>query len=325
MDKNFDFHYPVLLEKALGFLNVKAGRKYIDATVGGGGHSAAILRKGGVVLGIDCDPEAIAFVKGNIAAKLKTQSSKLKIARGNFRDIDEIAKTYGYGKVDGILIDLGVSSWQLEHSGRGFSFQKDEPLDMRMDPTLRVSAADLVNGLSEKELYELFKKFGEENLARGFARLIVQSRSVEPIRTSKKLAIILANFAKKVGNRAVQGRLVRGKNKYRRRKTRTLHPATKVFQALRIAVNDEINNLREVLPKAVSLLEFRGRLVVISFHSLEDRVVKHEFKRMEKELKQVKVLTPKPVRPDDEEIDRNPRARSARLRVVERKRRDSTN
>lgn len=286
------FHKPVLLKEAIEFLNVKPGKKYIDATVGGGGHTAAILRKGGTVLGIDTDPEAVRFAKEFLAAEVSIFNSQFSIVQGNFKDIEKIAKENKFFPVAGVLYDLGLSSYQLEQSGRGFSFQKEEPLDMRADPDLKVTAADLIHGLSENELYKLFKKFGEEQRARAIARVVVQQRAVSPIRTSKELADLITGYS---GGRRI-------------------HPATRVFQALRIAVNDELNSLESSLPQALELLEPKGRLVVISFHSLEDRIVKRAFSNFLEGI----ILTKKPVTPTSREVLQNPRARSAKLRAIEK-------
>lgn len=289
------YHQSVFLKEVIGFLKVAPGKKYIDATLGGGGHSAAIREHGGYVLGIDYDPRTVALTKINLAAKLKIKDEKLKIVEGNFKDIDEIAKKNGFEKVDGILFDLGMSSWQLEHSGRGFSFRKDEPLDMRFNPAQqKVAAADLINCLSKKELYELFFQFGQEVLAKKFADFIVRERRIKAIRTTADLVAVIQK-----ATRGERGRL---------------HPATKVFLALRLAVNDELENLRIALLKAWELLSTDGRLAVISFQSLEDRIVKREFLRLNKKG----ILTKKPLRPSHSEILRNPRARSAKLRVLEK-------
>jgi 16S rRNA (cytosine1402-N4)-methyltransferase len=250
------FHEPVFLKEAIEFLDVLPGKNYIDATVGGGGHTAAIISKGGIVLAIDTDPEAIDFVKKRFAAELKTQNAKLKTTRGNFKNIDNIAKENDFYPVAGVLYDLGMSSYQLEQSGRGFSFQKDESLDMRSDPDLKVTASDLVNGLTEAELTKLLAKYGEETHAHKIAGAVIRYRWEKPIRTSRELADIVVQVV---------------------RESRKIHPATKTFQALRIAVNDELNNLQSSLPQAFGLLEPKGRLVVISFHSLEDRIVKDFF------------------------------------------------
>lgn len=278
-----EFHQPVLLKEALKYLNVRRGKKYIDATVGGGGHAAEIVSAGGVVLGIDVDPEAL-------------EVNELKVTKGNFKNIEKIAKENDFYPVAGILYDLGLSSFQLERSGKGFSFQKDEPLDMRADPNLQVTAADLINGLSEKELTELFEKYGEETRARAVAGAIIRSRWDRSIRTSAELVDIVEQVI---------------------REPRKTHPATRVFQALRIAVNDELNNLQSSLPPAFGLLEPKGRLVVISFHSLEDRIVKNFFREVVKESLGITV-THKCVTPSAEEVERNPRARSAKLRAIEK-------
>lgn len=281
------FHTPVLLQESIDWLSVTRGKKYIDATIGGGGHTFEILKRGGVVLGIDCDQDAIDYVKSKFQI-----GKELILVRGNFKDIDTIARSHGFGRVSGILFDLGVSSHQFEKASRGFSFQKEGPLDMRMDASTNsaqgVSARDLINALTERELYELFTKLGEERFARTVSRRIVRARRVRPIETTRQLAAIMEG---------VLGRRSR------------MHPATRVFQALRIAVNDELNNLKVALPKAFALLAPKGRLAVISFHSLEDRIVKQTMGRM---------LTKKPIVPSSEEVTRNPRSRSAKLRVFER-------
>lgn len=266
-------------------MKVKQGEKYIDATVGGGGHAVEILKRGGKVLGLDVDPEAIEQVKRIL---------NIILVRGNFAHLQEIAQECGFDRVAGILFDLGVSSHQLLTNERGFSFTSDAPLDMRMDPDLEVTAADLVNGLRKEELYELFYKLGEERFAWTIARAIVRARSLAPIKTCRELARIIAGV--------------------RRQKFERIHPATRCFQALRIAVNDELNNLKAVLPQAVNLLKPGGRLVVISFHSLEDRIVKNFFK----ERADFRTLIKKPVRPSDAEVEINPRSRSARMRVGEK-------
>jgi len=291
------FHKPVLLKEAIEFLNVRAGEKYIDATVGGGGHSAAILKAQGEVLGIDCDPEAIKSAREYLSSACPNTSWQL--ARGNFKDLKDIAIAYGFTPVAGILFDLGVSSYQLETAERGFSFNLEGPLDMRMDPALKVTAADLVNGLTQTELGELFFKFGEERYARRIARAICRERQLKPITTCDELARIILR--------------VRRRGRFDR-----THPATRCFQALRIAVNDELNNLKAALPQALKMLKPAGRLVVISFHSLEDRIVKNFLKLAAGEGK-LEILTKKPIRPTAEEIKTNPRSRSAKLRAGEKK------
>lgn len=288
------YHTPVLLNEVLNFFRPGSGKKYIDATFGFGGHSNAIAEKGGTVLGIEADGEQIAVV-----GRTTPVNPAVTLAEGNFRDIGRIAKDNGFMSVAGILFDLGLSSWQLEMSERGFSFQRNELLDMRLNGKSGVTAADLVNGLYENELAELFNKFGQEPRARRFARVIAQRRQVERFENSKDLAIVVEKAS---GIR-------RGK----------IHPATRVFQALRIAVNQELDNITTALPQALELLGNGGRLAVISFHSLEDRIVKLDFKEWFGRLgDSVRILTPKPIVAGGAEISRNPRSRSAKLRVLER-------
>lgn len=294
------FHQSVLYKEVLEGLNVKAGDTYIDATIGGGGHTKGIRQFGGKVLGIDVDPEAIKYVAKILKIPLQEkegrlvgESEKLTIVQGNFADLKNIAERFGVWEAAGVLFDLGVSSHQLEEAERGFSFRQDAPLDMRADPALAVTAADLVNGLTKGELDELFNKYGEEPASRRLARAIIEARLKKKIETTRDLTEIVERVAWK-----------RGK----------IHPATRVFQALRIAVNDELNNLKKGLVEATAVLNKGGRLVVISFHSLEDRTVKNFFK----ERADLQVLTKKPIVPEEEEILENPRARSAKMRVAER-------
>ncbi|KRT67574.1 MAG: S-adenosyl-methyltransferase MraW, 16S rRNA (cytosine1402-N4)-methyltransferase [candidate division WWE3 bacterium CSP1-7] len=292
-------HKPVLLKEALEFLKVEKGKRFIDATVGEGGHAVAIAQRGGIVLGIDQDPEILKQAK-------ELLGDKTVLVQGNFREIERIARENRFTEVDGILLDLGISSWHLKESGRGFSFQKDEPLDMRADPNLTVTAADLLNGLNKDELKELFQKYGEEERAPQLAATVVRARSLKPFRTTADLV----GVAEKVG---------RTKDVRRDR----IHPATKIFQALRIAVNDEVENLRSVLPRAFEVLGAGGRLVVVSFHSLEDREVKRFFQQMEEQGRGV-VLTEKPQTPASAELDQNPQSRSAKLRAIERTAEETT-
>jgi len=292
-------HKPVLLKEALEFLKVEKGKRFIDATVGEGGHAVAIAQRGGIVLGIDQDPEILKQAK-------ELLGDKTVLVQGNFREIERIARENRFTEVDGILLDLGISSWHLKESGRGFSFQKDEPLDMRADPNLTVTAADLLNGLNKDELKELFQKYGEEERAPQLAAAVVRARSLKPFRTTADLV----GVAEKVG---------RTKDVRRDR----IHPATKIFQALRIAVNDEVENLRSVLPRAFEVLGAGGRLVVVSFHSLEDREVKRFFQQMEEQGRGV-VLTEKPQTPASAELAQNPQSRSAKLRAIERTAEETT-
>lgn len=284
------YHTSVLLQEVLEYLDVKKGGKYIDCTLGGGGHTDAILKKGGIVLGIDTDPDAIGFARRKFANELEATDSKLSVVQGNFEELGKIAVENDFDKVDGILFDLGVSGYQLDTPERGFSYKSDELLDMRMSPNLQVTAADLVNGLNQKELYLLFRKLGEEFHARAVSKNIVTARAERKIKTCRDLANII--YKSKA------------------------NPA-QVFQALRIAVNDELNNLRSALPQALELLLGGGRLVVISFHSLEDRIVKQQFRNWESN-KLVKTLTKKVIMSSDTEVAENPRARSAKLRTIEK-------
>jgi len=294
------YHTPVMQTEVLDFLQVTDNKKYIDATLGGGGHTLAILKSGGRVLGIDVDKDALSYSKKN----LQSQIPNLKIGEDvilihtNFTQIDQAAKENSFTEVDGILMDLGVSSFQLDTAERGFSFQKEGPLDMRMDTRLSVSAKDLVNGLTRDELIDLFTRFGEEGFARQIANSISSKRSEKSIDTTGELAQIIDTTV--------------------RHKSGDIHPSTRVFQALRIVVNDELNSLQSVLPKALDLLTDSGRLVVITFHSLEDRIVKKTFEAFENEGKGV-VLTKKPLLPTKEEMEKNRRSRSAKLRVFEKR------
>lgn len=283
-----DFHRSVLLKESIDYLNVRPNELYVDATLGGGGHTKEILNNGGRVIGIDVDLDAIDHIKDSL------RSDHLIVEQDNFRNIDKILSKHGVTEISGIIFDLGVSSKQLDTAGRGFSFSKSGPLDMRMGGDLKVTAADLVNGLTETELYELFFRSGEERYARRIARVIVRSRQNEKIEKTDQLAKI------------IEASIGRSASK--------IHPATKVFMALRMAVNSELDNLKESLEKSTNFLKIEGRLVVISFHSLEDRIVKN-FVRNTSELVQI---NKKPIIPTEEEIKENPRSRSAKLRVAEK-------
>lgn len=283
-------HRPVMLEETIEALQVQPGGRYIDCTVGEGGHAEAILERsspGGFLLGLDVDPEAIEIAR----TRLKKFGKSFFLVRENFRHLEEICGRYNFYPVHGVLFDLGVSSLQLEKEGRGFSFQREAPLDMRFDPREPLTAEDIVNHLPEEELALILQKYGEERESRRIARCIVRNR---PIKTTLQLAELVS--------RAVDGK--RGR----------IHPATRTFQALRIAVNHELENLSLALKAAVNVLGPGGRLVVISFHSLEDRLVK-DFMRREERLQ---VISKKVIRPAPEELARNPRSRSARLRASQR-------
>lgn len=295
-----NYHVSVLLQEVIDSLNVESGKLYADATLGGGGHTFEILKRGGKVLGIDWDQQALDFVREEV--KNTELEKNLVLAKGNFKDIKEIARKNGFEKVAGILFDLGVSSYQIDNPQRGFSFQKEGPLDMRMDKETAIKAADLINALNKGELYELFTKLGEEHNARTISNNIISARGIAPIETTSQLSEIIA---RSYGLRGEVKPFM---------KART---SQKVFQALRIAVNDELNNLKAALPAALELLDSKGRLIVISFHSLEDRIVKWQFVEfMEKGLGTV--ITKHPIVPAQLEVDANRRSISAKMRVFEK-------
>lgn len=285
-----------MLKEVLENLQIKKGHWYVDCNLGGGGHTTGILEKGGNVLGIDLDPDAIKEVSQNL--KKYIDEGKLKLAQTNFLNIADAVRDNNIPEVSGVLFDLGVSTHQLEEAERGFSFNADAPLDMRMDPTRGASAKDLVNGLYANELADLFLKLGEENWSKPIAKKIVEYRERKLIETTNELAQVILSVR-------------------RRSPSDRTHPATRVFQALRIAVNDELNSLKEALPKAFEVLEKEGRIAVISFHSLEDRIVKNYFKELEMQ-KLGKLITDKPIETSEEETLKNPRARSAKLRVIQK-------
>jgi 16S rRNA (cytosine1402-N4)-methyltransferase len=300
-------HIPVLYKEVLAGLQPKPGGSYIDGTLGGAGHAEGILTASapdGRLLGLDADPEAVAFA-GQLLGPF---GGRVVLEAANFRQVGPVARAVGFDQVDGILMDLGLSSRQLADAERGFSFNQDGPLDMRMDPGQERSAADLANHLSQEELADLLWRYGEERHSRRIARAIIAAR---PLTTTKQLADLVERT---VGRRE------------------KIHPATRTFQALRIAVNDELEALSQALVQAVELLRPQGRLAIIAFHSLEDRLVKRFYQQESRDClcppeipicvcqhqATLRVLTTKPVRPGAEEIARNPRSRSARLRVAER-------
>jgi 16S rRNA (cytosine1402-N4)-methyltransferase len=300
-----EYHIPVMLVEVINLLDIKPGKWYIDCNLGGGGHTKEILNRGGKVLGIDLDADSIHRVAKDCGLQIKyinnhfqARSEHLILYQGNFASVFEIASQCIQDNVYGVLFDLGVSSYQLETPERGFSFNAEAPLDMRMDRSKGVNASDLVNGLYENELANLFLKYGEENFAKPIAKKISLYRSKKRIETTQELSSIILSV------------------RHRGKLDRT-HPATRVFQALRIAVNDEIINLENALPRALDVLAPKGRLVVISFHSLEDRIVKQFFQKQE-EGRFINIITDKPLTSTKEEIDSNPRSRSAKLRAVEK-------
>ncbi|GIV97053.1 MAG: ribosomal RNA small subunit methyltransferase H [Herpetosiphonaceae bacterium] len=326
-------HIPVLYNEVLDGLAVRPGGSYVDGTVGGGGHSAGILERSapdGRLLGLDQDPEALAAA----AERLRPFGERVTLVRANFRDLAQVAPANGFVELDGVLLDIGVSSYQLDRAERGFSFLVDAPLDMRMDPEGPATAADLVNNLPEEELADVIFRYGEERGSRRIARRIVERRRQRPIVTTGELAQLVVE--------ALGG------------KREKIHPATRTFQALRIAVNDELRALEDGLEAATSLLRPGGRLAVISFHSLEDRIVKECIRRessicmLPPRLEpmacphltasgagprpciypstgrdcdyapRLRPVVKKPVEASAAEVAANPRARSAKLRIAEK-------
>ena len=300
------FHIPVLTKEILNYFDFKKGGVYIDCTLGGGGHSKAILENiypHGLLIGIDQDIEAIEIAK----EELKSCIDKVKLVKGNFKNLAKILSDLKIETVSGIVFDLGVSFHQLKEKERGFSFKEDSHLDMRMDLTQKFNADTLINSYSEKDLAEIFEKYGEERFSKRIARLIVAERKKKAISTTKQLSDLI----------------IRSLPRTKKRHTWRIHPATRVFQAIRIEVNQELEALRMGLNQAIRVLEDKGRICVISYHSLEDRIVKHLFKEVEREGKEqknygLKIVTKKPVRPSSEEVRNNPKARSAKLRVAEK-------
>jgi len=301
-------HKPVLYQEVLAYLQPRPGRRFVDGTVGTGGHARGILEASapdGLLLGIDRDATALQVADQS----LKVYQGRYWLIHGSYRDLEQHLTRLGWSAVDGILLDLGVSSLQLDTPERGFSFRTEAPLDMRFDRTQQRSAADLVNNLSQEELAKMLFRYGEERFAKQIAREIVASR---PILTTTQLADVVMR---------VVGRSSGG-----------IHPATRTFQALRIAVNEELDALEQFLPQATTVLNVSGRLAIISFHSLEDRLVKRYFQTEARHCicppkqpictcghrARLKVVTPKPIRPSANEVALNPRARSARLRVAEK-------
>jgi 16S rRNA (cytosine1402-N4)-methyltransferase len=325
-----DYHVPAMLEEAVAMLACRPGKVIVDGTLGGSGHARRICGQifpGGTFIGIDQDRDAIEYAR----SVLPVQQSRIHIVHGNFVDLPLFLSQLGIGAVDGILIDIGLSLHQIASSGRGFSFSRDEPLDMRMDIRSPVTAADLVASLGERELAKLFSRYGEERWAERIARVLVAQRKTHPVTTSGQLARLVSQAVPAAAARS-----------------QTIHPATRVFMALRIAVNRELEVLERFLEIAVGLLNaggrlcvlsfhsledrIGGRLCVLSFHSLEDRIVKHQFRAMANPCTcppsfprctcglqaTVRLLTRKLMRPTEAEIRKNPMARSTRLRAVEK-------
>lgn len=301
-------HIPVLLQEVIEGLKVKPGGRYIDCTVDGGGHARAILEASspvGVLLGLDVDPEALKIARTD----LQSFGSNILLVEESYKNLAAVCTKYNFHEIDGILFDLGLSSAQLEDVDRGFSFKIDAPLDMRFSPKQKTTAQEILNAYKEQELVSLLNSYGEEPYGRRIARAIVSNR---PITTTLQLARLI--------ERTVGGRKFK------------IHPATRTFMALRIAVNDELRNLKEGLNQAVHIVKSGGRIAVISYHSLEDRIVKETFKYESKDCicpteipvctcdhkAILKIVTREVVRPSLLEIVANPRSRSARLRIGER-------
>jgi 16S rRNA (cytosine1402-N4)-methyltransferase len=302
-----------MLEEVVNLLDCKPGHICVDGTVGGGGHAFEILKRiipSGILIGIDRDDDALAESE----LKLKAFGDCKLLVKGNFAEIGQILKGLNVEKVDRILLDLGVSSHQIETADRGFSFSKDAPLDMRMDREGDLTAFDIVNGFPEEELKRIIKDYGEEAMSGRIAKAISKRRNISPLETTGELAAVITDVLP-----------------YRSKQAR-IHPATKTFQALRIAVNDELANLHKSIIDGVDLLKKNGRFSIISFHSLEDRIVKNLFKSLQKgcicppdfpvcvcgRKSKLKIITKRPVVPSESEIASNPRARSAKLRVAVR-------
>ncbi|HEV8346565.1 MAG TPA: 16S rRNA (cytosine(1402)-N(4))-methyltransferase RsmH [Vicinamibacterales bacterium] len=299
-------HVPVMTAEVLQFLRPERGGLFVDCTVGLGGHARALLEAGATrLIGLDRDADALAIARETLAPF----GDRVRLVHADYRAIDEVLDREHVDRIDGALADLGVSSLQFDTPGRGFSFQRDEQLDMRMDRSGGESAADLVARSTERELADAIFQYGEERFSRRIARAIVEARTSAPVQTTGQLASIV--------RRATRHSQARHSRPGRR--SMRLDPATRTFQALRIWVNEELEGLDRFLEAAVRRLRAGARLVVITFHSLEDRIVKHTLRALERrEDAAVKVLTKKPVVPTDEEVQRNPRARSAKLRAAER-------
>jgi len=306
--EDFIYHRPVLAQEVIELLTARPGSLVLDATCGGGGHTEAILKTGADVLALDQDPDAIAFAREQLAHV----GSRVTLRQANFRHADKVLDELGIAKIGGAVVDLGVSSRQLENAERGFSIMRNGPLDMRMDPWHQTTtAADIVNSYTDEQLTQLFRDLGEEPASRRIANLIVKTRKESPFRETLTLARAIEKVVGRHGRR---------------------HPATQVFQALRMEVNDELGALQEGLRVLTSRLEPGARIAVISFHSLEDRIVKNFFRDRSREWidkpewpepkrnpdYDLNLITSKPVEPGEDELRANPRSRSAKLRVAEK-------
>lgn len=307
-------HISVLLEETIDSLNIKPNGIYVDGTLGGGGHSLEICKRlgeGGRLIGIDQDLDAIKAA----TKRLEDYSDKVTIVHSNYQDIDSVLKGLGIGGVDGIVLDLGVSSYQLDNVERGFTYREDTPLDMRMDQTSELTASHIVNNYSEMELFRVIRDYGEDSFAKNIAKHIVAARAEKPIETTGELNEII--------KAAIPAKVRQGIG----------HPSKKTFQAIRIELNHELDVLENSLDKMIELLNDEGRLSIITFHSLEDRIVKNIYRKNMNpcvcppsfpvctcgKISMGKVITRKPIVPSDEELENNRRAKSSKLRVFERK------
>lgn len=293
-------HIPVLLKETIGYLDPKENENFIDATLGQAGHSREILKKNGPsgkVLGIEQDQEILKTTTETL--KDLGYEKRIILVNDNFVNLKKIVERENFLKVKGIIMDLGVSSWHFEESGRGFTFLKDEPLIMTLDGEKSPNAKEIINSWSQEDLEKIFRDFGQERFSKRIAENIVFKRKIQPIETTFELIEII--------KKSVPASYERGR----------INPATRIFMALRIAVNQELANLESALPQSIDILDKGGKLVVISFHSLEDRLVKNIFKTQEKQGI-VKILTKKPVEAGSEELKINQRSRSAKLRVVQK-------
>ena len=305
--EDFTYHRPVLVDEVVELLAPRPGSLVVDATVGGAGHTKAILTTGADILALDQDPDAIKQASQELAGF----GGRVTLRQANFRDADKILDELQIAKIGGAILDLGVSSRQLENAGRGFSMMRNGPLDMRMDPRSQLTAAEIVNHYSDEDLTRLFRDLGEEPAGRRIANLIVKMRKTDPFRETVQLVKAIEKVVGRHGRR---------------------HPATQAFQALRMEVNDELGALEQGLKVLTARLENGARIAVITFHSLEDRIVKNFFRDHSREWvdrpewpaaqrnpeRYLKVITPKPIEPGESERRLNPRARSAKLRVAEK-------
>ena len=293
-------HIPVMLREVIDYLDPKPGQIIVDATLGTGGHSLEILKRitpRGRLIGIDRDEDSLAICR----KRFSEFSGSCDFVQANFVDLDQVLEKLGIDKINGIVFDLGISTYQLKDIERGFSFQQEGPLDMRMDKSSYISAYDLVNNLNESEISHMLWSFGQERWHNRIAHLLVEERRNQPIATTSQLANLVM--------RAIPYRY--RKSYYR------IHPATRTFQAVRIAVNRELEILESAVKKAVAILEKKAKICVISFHSLEDRVIKHTFRALKTDGL-IDIITAKPITPADSEVAANPSSRSSKLRAAER-------